>query len=205
MSNITKLTIDPDQIFTKNIDLNLITKNINYSKNKYIKKFIDNNKHLEFDEKEKDAYINDLIENQHYDINFTGREIIRLHSIDKIKNDSYFRRILSACNDDAIINFIFDNNITIYLPELCLNSNDRAVEYLFNYLLNLFKKNYNPLVISHIPENKAYVSRDLFSLLSQNENDKIVDYLINNPNKININSFLLNNNPKAIQYCYNKY
>lgn len=197
---MSKITIDPDQIFTKNINLNLIDKYINYSKNKYIKKFIENNKHLELNENEKKEYIVNLKEKKN--INFTCNKIIKLYTIEEIKNNSYFRGVLSSCDDDKIINFLINNNIQFELPKLCLNSNEKAVDYIFN---NILEQNPIPMVINHFQENKEYISKDLLNLLSENENNRIVDYLIKNPDKININGFLVNNNPKAIQYCYNKY
>ncbi len=199
---MANLTIDPDQIFTKNVNLNLITKEINYSSNKYIRKFIEINKHLDIDDDKKEEFINKLYEDQMHNINHTGHEIIRLHGIDIIKKSEYFRCILSACNDNNIINFILNNNIIFRLNGICLNSNDKAVDYIFENIINKLPQNKN---IYYEPEGVSYDPVWLIKKLSQNENDRIVDYLIKNPEKIDINSFLLNKNPKAIQYCYNKY
>lgn len=201
ISNITNITIDPEQIFTSNIDLKYIDHEIINSSNKYINNFLKHNPHLG----KKILYKQFVI---------SSEEIIDI--LDKTNNklsydNGLFISILCSDNKDEVVNYILKNNL-ISFPSILSNSNPKVENIILSYLeenkynINDYKRyhvssNTNNKIIEYIIKNPDYIH---ISKFFKNENDLAVDYVIENFDKQATTSFCLNKNPKAINYCYNK-
>ncbi len=126
---------------------------------------------------------------------------------------------LSTNMNNWVIDFIFDQDIIhlINFKEFNCYNNDKIVEYLLNnpkYLISSFFKNSNNIAvnfcinfINNTYEDKYIKTYDYIDKLfffkeqfNANTNDKVVEYLLNNPDKINYNSFVGNNNDKVVDY-----
>lgn len=202
------ITIDPEQVFTSNIDLKKITTDINYSNNIFIRNnFINHNKHLKINE---EKIINEF-ENEHID---HSCDIIYFNSVEKIKNSEYLRSILCSNDKDIIVDFVLENNL-ITFPSILSNSNQKVENIILEFIINnkkdiiinssikfLISMNTNSKIVDYLIENPKFIDLQLFA---QNKNNKAVEYFIKNCNNDYITDFCLNKNPIAIKYCYNKY
>jgi hypothetical protein len=138
-------------------------------------------------------------------------------------NEEY-KNVLFSINNDAIADYLLKNDVSYskyivinpnnkivdlgFNVDLCpigysLNTNDKIVEYLISnpdkIVWETFSINSNDKAVNYCLENKDKVFWHLFSL---NSNDKAVDScLLDNINKINIEYFKQNPNPKAKEYC----
>ena len=91
---------------------------------------------------------------------------------------------------DYVLNHILNHNIPLYnLKDLAKNTNDRVV----NYIVNLFLNNFN---FSYI---------NIRNEISQNPNDIMVNFLLNSQQFINYPSFNLNTNDAAVNHLINNY
>lgn len=114
-------------------------------------------------------------------------------------------QLLSSNESDKAMDLIYKNRDKITKDmwnDLCMNSNDRAIELLksnphcINY--TLLSCNRNPKAISLLKENIEFISWKLLS-----ENESAIDLLLQYPVKINWKYFSKNKNDKAIQVLKN--
>ncbi len=205
MNSITNITIDPEQIFTSNIDLKYIDDNIINSSNKYIGDFLKHNRHIDISKKEFFLPISYSSENIIYILDKSNNKSELLHE------NHFYIDILCSDSKDEIVDYILKNNL-ISFPAILSNSNPKVENMILSYLeenkykINDYKRYYvssntNDKIIEYIIKNKDYIH---ISEFSKNENDLAVDYVIKNFNKKVTTEFCLNKNPKAIKYCYNK-
>lgn len=99
----------------------------------------------------------------------------------------YYNYDLSRIENDKLIKFIseYKDGFFLNMSSLCGNSTDAAVDIIVKYIDKMIC----------LPNAQKY--------LNQNSNDRIVTYLFENPRYIDRMCFILNTNPRVINY-YNK-
>ena len=125
-----------------------------------------------------------------------------------LKNSKHSLRSMahhfSNCQSDIAVNYLKNNPAEIHWVHFVTNQNMNAIEFCIEnkyrpmYAWAGFNNDYTAKkVIEYLHQDKRLI---IDSLISENPNDIIVDYLLTVPDKIEYYGFSVNPNDKAVEY-----
>jgi hypothetical protein len=119
--------------------------------------------------------------------------------INDLNINEEYKNILFSINNNSIADYLLENDVG-YNKYIVINPNNKIVDLGFNIDLCPigYSLNTNDKIVEYLISNPDKIVWETFSI---NPNDKAVDYCLENKDKVFWDLFSLNSNNKAVDSC----
>jgi len=162
-----------------------------------------------FDHNKNHDHYKNYMNNYNYPYSMNTNPIM----VNWIIENKYINKLFLSNSSDIVVQYILNNTSFIidhlkitfhyFISLLCENENNMAIEYVLKHPeyidWKLLSRNKNPIAVEYIlrPEN---IDKNNLSSLSNNENEKVVRFLLQKENQHLIDKHIFQLNPELLNY-----